>query len=150
MKAGCREIPLSCCSVVAFVWCSMKHAKLMLHEKYNTLKIYGKHPVWNKSIYKHWKILVEWNHMLLGYIILVLKVSNNHSCCWLLFCLIVQRGVAFQIGRWMKIELCRESILCSNCILLKLKNFCSYTKRKWVKSKLCMANWPCRVWLQRN
>ena len=79
--------------------------------------------------------------------VFVLKVSNNHSCYFLIaFVLLncLKRGMAFHIAGWMKNGLCRKLICCSNCILLKLNNVCSYIKRRWVSLN---EQWPlrCRI-----
>ena len=48
------------------------------------------------------------------------------------------------MGGWMKNGLCRKWICCSNCILLKLNNVCSYIKRRWVslneQLRCCIRN----------
>ena len=49
MKTGPQGIPLNC-SIVVHVWRSVKCAILMLHNSRTKYK------------YKHWKVLVKWNH----------------------------------------------------------------------------------------
>ena len=126
----------------------MKCAILMLHEKYNTLKI-------NYQTIKHEikvQALKDTSWMKPRYLVtffFVLKVLHNHSYGLLVesFCFAwLSEGLTFHIAGWMKKGLRRKWICCSNCILLNLNNVCSDIKKEMGKSKLSMTDWPCHIW----
>ena len=115
-----------------------------LFEKYNTLKINWKTIRFKIKVqalkYTSWMKPGKWSSYKY-------QTTADLVYYWKAFVLLhcLRKRVAFRVAGWMKNGLRRKWIYCSNCILLKLNNFCSCIKKKSLNEA-----WPCILSLDHN